>query len=267
VLYLTVLSAGLARAASQRERARGEDAARREARLEAQLAEARLSALRRQLDPHFLFNTLNAVSALVERDPRGVRRMLARLSDLLRFATDGAERAEHALRDELALVDRYLEIMQVRLQGRLTVVRAIDATVTDAAVPTLVLQPLVENAIRHGVERRAGPTRITLAARREGAMVVLAVRDDGPGPAGAVDAASADATASDATTDVTAPDTGATGAIGVDAAGSDAPRAGVGLANTRARLAALHGARASLALRREGGETIVELRLPYRSLS
>jgi signal transduction histidine kinase len=232
VLYLTVLAAGVARSYSRRYHARREEAARREARLEAQLAEARLEALRRQLDPHFLFNTLNAVSALVERDPRGVRRMIARLSDLLRFSIEGAERAQVPLREELALLTRYVEIMQVRFQGRLTVETRVDDVALDVPVPTLILQPLVENAIRHGVEKITGTGRVEIEAMLEEAMLVLRVRDNGPGPA---------------------PDADRRGEGG-----------GVGLRNTVARLAQLHGAaqRFTIAPDAEGG-TVVEIRLPH----
>ncbi|GLC23896.1 sensor histidine kinase [Roseisolibacter agri] len=231
VLYLTVLAAGVARSLSRRYHARREEAARREARLEAQLAEARLDALRRQLDPHFLFNTLNAVSALVERDPRGVRRMIARLSDLLRFSFEGADRAVVPLREELALLSRYVEIMQVRFQGRLTVETTADDAALDVLVPTLVLQPLVENAIRHGVERIAGPGNVAIDARLEGESLVLRVTDNGPGVA------------------------------------PDAPTAGsgVGLRNTVARLEQLYGAaqRFTIAAAPQGG-TVAEIRLPRR---
>ena len=231
VLYLTVLAAGVARSLSRRYHARREEAARREARLEAQLAEARLDALRRQLDPHFLFNTLNAVSALVERDPRGVRRMIARLSDLLRSSFEGADRPVVPLREELALLSRYVEIMQVRFQGRLTVETTADDAVLDVLVPTLVLQPLVENAIRHGVERIAGPGHVAIDARPDGDALVLRVTDNGPGPA-----------------------------PGAPTAGS-----GVGLRNTVARLEQLYGARQrfSIAAAPQGG-TVAEIRLPRR---
>ncbi len=238
VLYLTVLAAGIARSYSRRYHARREEAARREARLEAQLAEARLEALRRQLDPHFLFNTLNAVSALVERDPRGVRRMISRLSDLLRFSIEGAERAQVPLREELALLTRYVEIMQVRFQGRLTVETRADDAALDVLVPTLVLQPLVENAIRHGIERITGPGRVEIEAMLDDDMLVLRVRDNGPGPASPPPAS-----------DPSRPTTGG----------------GVGLRNTTARLAQLYGAahRFTIAPGAEGG-TVVEIRLPHR---
>jgi signal transduction histidine kinase len=231
VTYLGIVAAGLARAYSLRYRARREQATR----LETQLAEARLDALRRQLDPHFLFNTLNAVSALVERDPRGVRRMIARLSDLLRHSFEGGGDAETPLRDELALLGRYVDIMQVRFQGRLAVDMQIDARTLVALVPTFILQPLVENAIKHGIEGRTEPGRIEIVAALEGGVVVLRVHDDGPGP---------------------------------DSAPTPIERGGVGLRNTRARLRELYGDAARFALDRDPrGGTVAEIRLPYHVTS
>jgi hypothetical protein len=167
-VMLAALAAASARGYLLRERARREDARRREAQLQAesarvradaaqlhaQLAEARLDALRRQLDPHFLFNTLNAVSALVERDPRGVRRMIGQLSDLLRHSMDGASSPEIPLRDELELLARYVDIMRVRFEDQLEVETGADPRALDALVPNMILQPLVENAIKHGVAPR-----------------------------------------------------------------------------------------------------------------
>ena len=233
VLYSGVVAAGIARAYSRRYHARREEAARREARLEAQLAESRLEALRRQLDPHFLFNTLNAVSALVERDPRGVRRMIARLSELLRHSFEGGGAPEVPLRDELALLARYVDIMQVRFQGRLTVETDADDDVLDALVPAMILQPLVENAIKHGVERASGAGRVVIEAEREGDELVLRVCDDGPG---------------------------------VPEVPNGGPRRGVGLRNTVARLEQLYGEaqRFTLAPGPLGG-TVAEIRLPFHA--
>jgi len=230
IVFAGTLAAGLARAYFRRYLARREQTAR----LQAQLAEARLDALRRQLDPHFLFNTLNAVSALVERDPRGVRRMIARLSELLRHSFEGADEPEVPLRQELALLNRYVEIMQVRFQGRLTVDTRVDDDDLDALVPGLILQPLVENAIKHGVERLAGPGTVVIEAEREGDALVLRVCDDGPGPP--------------------APESVAT----------EGTRRGVGLRNTTARLAELYGTRHRFALGPGPlGGAVAEIRLPY----
>jgi two-component system LytT family sensor kinase len=234
MVYFAVLAAGVARTYFFRYRARQEEAARLQAQtalLQAELAEARLAALQTQLNPHFLFNTLHAVSSLVERDPRGVRRMIARLSDLLRFTLERTDQQEVALEQELAFLDRYLEIMQIRFQGRLEVKTHLDEGVADALVPTLILQPLVENAVKHGVSKVDASGRIEISARRAGDRLVLAVRDNGPGLDGA-----------------------------------DTADEGVGLSNTRARLEHLYGGAQSLTLRSapEGG-LIAEVTLPYHT--
>ena len=186
VIYIAVLAAGFARAYSVRYRVRQEDAVQLRAEaalLQAQLAEARLAALRSQLDPHFLFNTLHAVSSLVERDPKGVRRMIARLGELLRRRLEDAGEHETTLEEELDFVERYLEIMQIRFQGRLSVRTEVEPAVRSALVPNLILQPLVENALKHGVGRSEAPGEIVIAARRAGDRLVLSVWDNGPGVA------------------------------------------------------------------------------------
>jgi signal transduction histidine kinase len=197
--------------------------------LQTQLAEARLDALRMQVNPHFLFNTLHAISAMVERNPSGVRKMIARLSELLRHTIETHATDEVPLRDELEFLGRYVEIMEIRFQGRLTVERRIDPATTDALVPNLILQPLVENALEHGVSRNKGPGLVDIAAERRGDLLILTVRDNGPGLA-------------------------------------EETHTGVGLTNTRARLAQLYGGRASLTLSTaaEGG-TIAEIELPYHT--
>jgi LytS/YehU family sensor histidine kinase len=156
-------------------------------RLQGQLAEVQLAVLRAQLNPHFLFNTLHAVSSLVERDPRGVRRMIARLSELLRHTLDQSNEQEISLDRELELLRRYLEIMEVRFQGRLDVAIHVDDGLRDAMVPNLILQPLVENALKHGANAIDEAGKIDVDARRVGDRVVLSVRDNGPGPGDAVD--------------------------------------------------------------------------------
>jgi signal transduction histidine kinase len=226
VIYVAVLAAGFARDYFLRYRAHAAEAAR----LQAQLAEARLAALRMQLNPHFLFNTLHAVSALVERDPAGVRRLVARLSALLRHVLDSGTRQEVSLGEELAFLRDYLDIQQIRFQGRLEVDESVPDDLRDSLVPNLVLQPLVENAILHGVGRIEGCGRIDIAARRDGEYLVLTVRDNGPGVEG----------------------NGRTG--------------GVGLANTRERLAALYGDDATLSLEpAPGGGLIAGVVLPYHT--
>ena len=231
--YVAVLAAGFARDFFLRYRARREEAIRLQAQtaqLQAQLADARLAALRTQLDPHFLFNTLNAISALVETDPRGVRRMIARLSELLRNSLEGRHDAEIPLDQELGLVTRYLEIMQIRFGDKLEVAMQIEPGVESALVPNLILQPLVENAIKHGVSGIEGIGRIEITARRDGSRLLISVRDNGAG-----------LSAQQATE-------------------------GVGLRNTRARLAQLYGKEQSADLKPgEGRGVVIELCLPYHT--
>jgi len=235
LIYLAVLAAGFAREYFLRDQQRAREAielARQTAALQAQLADARLDALRMQLNPHFLFNTLHAVSALVERDPGGVRRMIARLSELLRHTMDSDAPNEVSLRDELSILRRYIEIMEIRFQGRLTVTAQIDDAALDALVPNLVLQPIVENALEHGAARASADGRIEITARLDdGERLVLTVRDNGPG-------------------------------VERNAG------AGVGLANTRARLGQLYGDEASLSLTSaSGGGAISEIVLPFHTAS
>jgi hypothetical protein len=229
VLALGVVAVGVARAYSLRLRSRREQAIQ----LTNQLTEARLDALRRQLDPHFLFNTLNAIASLVERDPRGVRRMIARLGDLLRHSFEGGEEPEVTLRRELTLLDLYVDIVKVRFQGRLTVDIRVDDAVLDALVPTFILQPLVENAVKHGVERRTEGGRVTVEALRDGDALVLRVINDAPGEASIVVA-------------------------------SPTSRRGVGIRNTRARLEQLYGNRQRFSLEPDAERGVVaEVRLPF----
>jgi LytS/YehU family sensor histidine kinase len=248
IVYFAVLAVGIARDIFARYRSRHDETVRltaQAAQLQAQLAEARLAVLSAQLNPHFLFNTLHAVSSLVERDPRGVRRMIARLSELLRVTLEGTSEQEIPLSRELELLQLYLDIMQVRFQGRLVVDIHVDDEVLDALVPNFVLQPLVENAVMHGVSKVEGAGRIELRARCVRDDVVITVRDNGPG----LDAPAAPGR-------LTANGNGALPASG----------GGVGLTNTRARLEQLYGAEQHLSLRRaaEGG-TVAEIVLPYHT--
>ncbi len=230
VLYSGTVAAGVARGYSRRYHVRREEAARREARLEAKLAEARLESLQRQLDPHFLFNTLNTVSALLERDPRGVRRVIARLSELLRHSLEHGGESEATLRNELDILSRYVEIMQVRFQGRLTVETQATGDVLNALVPSMILQPIVENAIKHGAERITDRAFITITAEHLGEELVIRVKDNGPGVAD----------------------------------GQDERAGGVGLRNSRSRLEQLYGVgqRLTLASHPDGG-AVAELRVPF----
>jgi two-component system, LytTR family, sensor kinase len=149
--------------------------------LEARLAHAQLDALKMQLHPHFLFNTLNSISVLMSEDVVAARRMLTRMSDLLRTSLENVGKHEVSLREELDFLKNYLEIEQTRFQDRLAVRMEIEPEVLDARVPNLILQPLVENAIRHGVAPRAQQGLIEISAAREDGMVRLRVRDNGPG--------------------------------------------------------------------------------------
>ena len=251
IVYFAVLAVGIARDIFARYRSRHDETVRltaQAAQLQAQLAEARLAVLSAQLNPHFLFNTLHAVSSLVERDPRGVRRMIARLSELLRVTLEGTSEQEIPLSRELELLQLYLDIMQVRFQGRLVVDIHVDDEVMDALVPNFVLQPLVENAVMHGVSKVEGAGRIELRARCVGDEVVITVRDNGPG----LDASAAPS----APASLTSNGDGALHASG----------GGVGLSNTRARLEQLYGVEQHLSLRRaaEGG-TVAEIVLPYHT--
>jgi len=158
----------------------------RAATLETQLAEARLTALQGQLRPHFLFNTLNMIAEQVYTDPAGADAMLTRLGVLLRSSFTEADRECVPLRRELELLESYVEIMRARFRGRLTFELHVDPATLDALVPRFILQPLVENAIKHGVEPREEGGRVTVTARHDGGSVDLEVRDNGDGLAGAI---------------------------------------------------------------------------------
>jgi two-component system, LytTR family, sensor kinase len=222
MVYFAILGSGIARDYFLRYQARLAETMA----LQAQLAQARLDVLRTQLNPHFLFNTLNAVSALVERDPRGARRMIARLSDLLRYTLEESTEQEVPLHRELDLLGEYIELMQIRFQDRLTVRIDVADEVRNALVPNLILQPLVENAMKHGIGRITGAGTILLTARREGEALVVTVTDNGPGPGGGA--------------------------------------AGVGLTNTNARLRQMYGASANVVLASVAPRgTEARLVLPY----
>lgn len=199
------------------------------ARLTAQLAEARLGALRMQLNPHFLFNSLNAITVLVrDQNTEAASRMLELLSDVLRLVLRSEASPETRLSTELHFLERYLAIEQVRFSDRLRTRVEVNVAIRRAAVPQFILQPLVENAVRHGISRRTDAGLLEITAQRDGDTLVLTVRDNGPG------------------------------------LGPAAPASGVGLVNTRARLAALYGDRASLEIANAaGGGAAVTIRLPY----
>jgi len=198
-------------------------------RLEAQLSQAQLQALKARLHPHFLFNTLNAITSLIRTDPEHAEEALVELSELLRQALETDRAQEVSLRRELSFTRRYLALEQLRFEGGLAVEFDVPEALLDARVPNLSLQPLVENAVRHGVARNEGGGCVSIRAAADGEALVLRVRDDGPG----------------------LPDGGL--------------REGIGLSATRARLERLYGQRARLALatRPEGGAEAT-LTLPWR---
>jgi signal transduction histidine kinase len=216
--------------------------------LEAHLAKARLGALQAQLQPHFLFNSLNAITTLLRRDPRLAETTLVALSELLRLALSQSEKQETALRDELEFVRRYLEIQRTRFGDKLQVEEDLNPQALNCRVPTLVLQPLVENAIRHGIEPADRPGTVRLGAARRDGRLVLTVEDDGVGlPDGIA----------------------GTGVLGSSALPSSrVSGTGIGLANLRDRLQALYGDRQRLELRpRAGGGVIVRVEVPWDSPS
>ncbi len=197
--------------------------------LEARLARTHLQLLRTQLQPHFLFNTLNTVAELVHTDPDTADQMITRLGRLLRLSLDHAGHQVVPLRQEIDFLRMYVEIEQIRFQDRLQIVWNVAPDTVDAAVPTLLWHPVLENAIRHGVTPLAGRGRIVIASQRQGDDLVLEIRDNGRGlPNGQV------------------------------------PREGVGLRNIRERAQQLYGARARFALEPAlGGGTVATLRIPF----
>jgi LytS/YehU family sensor histidine kinase len=163
------------------------DAGERERRtleLEARLTQANLQTLKMQLQPHFLFNTLNAISSLIHENPKAADDMVGSLSQFLRTTLEVSAKNEVPLRTELLFVDRYLEIQQTRFGDRLRIQREFDSTVLDALVPPLLLQPLVENAIRHGIESCETGGTLTIRALREQEVLHLEISDDGAGFSG-----------------------------------------------------------------------------------
>ena len=215
-----------------REAREARDRALTAAQLESQLVRARLEALRAQLNPHFLFNALNVVAMLIRRGANeDALRAVVNLSELLRRVLAAGATLEVSLRDEMALVERYLDVEQLRFRDWLSVEIAIEPSVSDARVPGLILQPLVENAIKHGIANAEGPGHVQISARREGRRLVLRVADNGPGFPKAWNTA----------------------------------RPGVGLPNTRERLERTYDGDYRLDIGRgANGGGVVEIEIPYR---
>jgi two-component sensor histidine kinase len=229
--YLAVLGAAHALIFSRR----AKDRERRETELVSRLTQARLQALRMQLNPHFLFNTLNSIASLVYDQPRAADEMIGSLSELLRLTLSASDRQEITLREELRFLDQYLFIEQTRFGERLRIEKNIEPAALDTTVPILLLQPIVENAVKHGIESQLAPGVIGIEAQRSGDILRLRVTDNGRGPANTAD-----------------------GKL----------KEGVGLGNTRARLRELYGERGTLDFRaREGGGALVEIQIPWHAPS
>lgn len=207
---------------------------REAARLQANLAEARLQTLRMQINPHFLFNTLHVISDNFEENPPAARSMIARLSEILRYTFRETSPREVPLSQELGFLERYLDIQRFRFEDRLVVEKDIAEDVGTALVPNLILQPIVENAVKHGVSRVEGVGRIELRAWRDDEVLHMSVRDNGPG----IDPGSGD--------------------------GAAAPSEGIGLRNTRERLERTYGNahRFTFISPPEGG-VLVEICIPH----
>jgi two-component sensor histidine kinase len=203
----------------------------RAAQLETHLAQARLKTLEAELHPHFLFNTLHAISTLVHRDPDAADRTISRLSDLLRVTFDRTGEPTVALKDELEFLKKYLEIEQTRFQDRLSVRVDVAADALDAEVPRLMLQPIVENASKHGIANRQDGGIVRIAAGNGGPTLWMEVRDNGGG---------------------------------LRARKAGAARTGVGLSNTRARLDVMYPGAHRLELTEIGGGVCVRIEIPFR---
>jgi two-component system LytT family sensor kinase len=228
IAYAAILAAGHTMAFLKRLAMRETEAAR----LTAELSRAQLDALRRQMEPHFLFNTLHGIAGLVREHKNGAAvEMIAGLSDLLRRVLEGADRQLVPLAEELSFLERYVELQQMRFGDRLHVVVDVPLELYGALVPGLILQPLIENAIEHGVGKRVEGGTIRIGAAHSGGILTLSIHNDGPAlPPGGVEA-----------------------------------NAGVGISNTRGRLTSLYGAACALEIRNDvasGVETIVQV--PYK---
>jgi two-component sensor histidine kinase len=222
---------GMAHAFVFYERAR--DRERHAVMLEAGLTKSRLQTLQMQLKPHFLFNTLNSIASLIHENPRAADEMIASLSDFLRLTLGTSDLSEITLSEELAYLDHYLAIEQIRFGDRLRVEKQIEPAALNSLVPVLILQPLVENAVKHGVEKQLAPVLVRITATRAGDFLRLQVADNGHG---------------------------------LKDAAIDKLVEGVGLSNVRARLRELTGAAASLEfLIPPQGGLVAEIQIPWRT--
>jgi signal transduction histidine kinase len=200
------------------------------AQLETRLVEARLKTLEAELHPHFLFNTLHAISTLVHRDPESADRMISRLSDLLRITFDRSGEAKVTLKEEIDFLQKYLDIEQTRFEDRLTIGVTVEPNALDAEVPRMILQPIVENAIKHGIAGRNGGDRVQISAGRHNDRLWMQVRDNGGG---------------------------------LQVRTLMALRTGVGLSNTRARLDCLYGRHYRLEFTDRQGGLSVLIEIPF----
>jgi two-component system, LytTR family, sensor kinase len=234
--YAFIVGISVAISYAARARQREQEAARlalHSAQLETHLAEAKLRLLQAQLHPHFLFNAFNTISALTETDPRTARRTMDRLATLLRSSLDHAGRHEVTVREELRFLDDYLSIERLRFEDRLTIDVRVEDDVADALVPSFVLQPLVENAIRHGTGPLLRHGHVGVSVRCAAGRLALEVEDDG---------------------------------VGLPAGWRLEDHAGVGLSNIARRLDELYGAEHTFVVRdRAGGGVRVELSVPFRT--
>jgi two-component sensor histidine kinase len=203
----------------------------RAAQLESHLTKARLEILRNELQPHFLFNALHSISTLMHRNVEAADEMLAQLADLLRLSLERKSIQEASLREELSVLEPYLNILRIRFGDRLSIGVDVDPALLDATVPLFILQPLVENAIRHGIDRRAGAGRIDIRAHAAGELIEISVADDGAGLS------------------------------------ENGIREGIGLSNNRLRLEQLYGSRGAIALKGnpESGTEVV-VRIPRQTV-
>jgi sensor histidine kinase YesM len=205
--------------------------------LEGQLSQAQLQALKMQLHPHFLFNTLHSISALLNKDKEAARQMIARLGDFLRLTLENSGAQEVTLQQEIEFLVCYLEIQRIRFQDRLTTSLDVEAEALDAQVPNLILQPIVENAIRHGISQRSTPGRIEIQAKHRNGVLRIQVRDNGPG-------------------------------LPVNRSHEKLFQKGLGLANTQTRLERLYGGEHRFELTNDpAGGLIVTLEIPAPNIN